>query len=109
MIDQLLEILENTDGVYSAFVLDKNNELNTINEEKFSEETTQADLIETMLPAIMTLNEFGSLNITECSMKYENHTCNIYLYKGLSLTIIYNNADEFEKIEPIIKEILETI
>ena len=109
MIDQLLEILENTEGIYSAFVLDRENELNTINEKKFNEDAAQAELVETLLPAIRTLKEFNSLNITRCSFKYEKHTCNIYLYNELSLTIIYNNADEFEKIEPIVKEILESI
>jgi hypothetical protein len=109
VIDQLLEILENSEGIYSAFVLDRENELNTINEEKFNEDSAHAELVETLLPVIRTLKEFKSLNVTLCSFEYEKHTCNIYLNDKLSLTIIYNNADEFEKIEPIVKENLEVI
>ncbi|GEM_PF-6917432 len=109
MVDQLLEILENTDGIYGAFVLNKDNELTTINEDKFNDDEKQAELLQTLLTVIVTLREFQSLNISKCSFEYQKHRCDVFLSDDLSLSIIYNNIEEFEKIEPIIKEILESI
>ncbi len=109
MIDQLLEILENTGGIYTAFVLDTNNELFMINEEKFNDDSLQVEFVDILLPIIQKIRELKSLDIKSGSFKYQNHTCNIYFFKKHTLAILLNTTNEFEQIEPIIKEILESI
>jgi hypothetical protein len=109
VIDQLLEILKNTSGIYTAFVLDGSNEFSAFDDQKFQEDVKQIELVETLLPSLNVLQEFRSLNIKQCSFKYSRYTCNIYLTKDLSFTVIYENNGEFEDIEPIVKEILESI
>jgi len=109
VIDQLLEILESTGGIYSAFVLDSNNELFTINEEKFNDDSLQIEFIDILLPTIQKIMEYESLHIISGSYKYKNHTCNIYFFKKHTLVVLLKDTKEFEEIEPIIKEILESI
>jgi hypothetical protein len=109
VIDQLLEILENTGGIYSAFILDSNNELFTINEEKFNNDPLQVEFIDILLPAVQKIMEYESLSIISGSYKYQNHTCNMYFYKEHTLAILLKETDEFDAIEPVIKEILESI
>ena len=109
MIDQLLEILENTGGIYAAFVLDTNNELFMINEDKFNNDSLQVEFMDTLLPTIQKIKEFKSLDIKSVSLKYKKHTCNIYFSKKHTLVILLNDTNELEQIEPIIEEILESI
>jgi hypothetical protein len=109
VIDQLLEIFKNTAGIHTAFVLDKDNEFSTFDEEKFNDDITQVELVETLLPTLHTLREYHSLDINYCSFKYYKYTCNIYLTPNLTLAVIYENSGEFDEIEPIVKEILESI